>query len=215
MYQYTIYLHNISFSYGDHMVIKDLSLRVKSGEHVGIIGNSGCGKSTVLNILAGLYEPDCGRAVIAGECFPDKIRKQVALVMQNKSLFPLSIRENITCGHAVSEETVWAACKNTDLTEWIENLPKGLDTNVGERGNQVSGGQAQRIQIARALCKNAPIILLDEPVSALDKDTGHSVLNAIHKLMKDKTVVHVTHHRDTLDSSYMIYRMEGGRLIRE
>lgn len=215
MYQYEVYLDNISFSYEDRMVIKNLSLKVKPGEHIGIVGNSGCGKSTVLKILAGLYEPDCGKRLIAGEHVPEKIREQVALVMQHNSLFPLSIRENITCGHDISEETVWSACENASLTKWIRNLPDGLDTNVGERGNQVSGGQAQRIQIARALCKNAPIILLDEPVSALDKDTGHSVLTALKKLTDGKTVIHVTHHQETLDRSYSIYRMKEGKLIRE
>ncbi|MDE7002415.1 MAG: ATP-binding cassette domain-containing protein [Lachnospiraceae bacterium] len=197
------------------MVIKNLSLRAQPGEHIGIVGNSGCGKSTLLKILAGLYEPDCGTAVIAGEHFPERIRKQVALVMQNNSLFPLSIRDNITCGHNISEELVWSACQNASLTKWIETLPDGLDTNVGERGNQVSGGQAQRIQIARALCKNAPVILLDEPVSALDQDTGYCVLNTLRKLTDGRTVIHVTHHRETLDDSYTIYRMEGGRMIRE
>ena len=197
------------------MVIKNLSLRAQPGEYIGIVGNSGCGKSTLLKILAGLYEPDCGTAVIAGEHFPERIRKQVALVMQNNSLFPLSIRDNITCGHNISEELVWSACQNASLTKWIETLPDGLDTNVGERGNQVSGGQAQRIQIARALCKNAPVILLDEPVSALDQDTGYCVLDTLRKLTDGRTVIHVTHHRETLDDSYTIYRMEGGRMIRE
>ncbi len=197
------------------MVIKNLSLRAQPGEYIGIVGNSGCGKSTLLKILAGLYEPDCGTAVIAGEHFPERIRKQVALVMQNNSLFPLSIRDNITCGHNIPEELVWSACQNASLTKWIETLPDGLDTNVGERGNQVSGGQAQRIQIARALCKNAPVILLDEPVSALDQDTGYCVLDTLRKLTDGRTVIHVTHHRETLDDSYTIYRMEGGRMIRE
>ncbi len=197
------------------MVINNLSLRAQPGEHIGIVGNSGCGKSTLLKILSGLYEPDCGTAVIAGEHFPERIRKQVALVMQNNSLFPLSIRDNITCGHNISEELVWSACQNASLTKWIETLPDGLDTNVGERGNQVSGGQAQRIQIARALCKNAPVILLDEPVSALDQDTGYCVLDTLRKLTDGRTVIHVTHHRETLDDSYTIYRMEGGRMIRE
>ncbi len=215
MYQYAVYLENISFSYEDKRVIKDLSLSVKHGEHIGIVGNSGCGKSTLLKILAGLYEPDCGKAVIAGENLPEKIRVQVALVMQHNSLFPLSIRDNITCGHDISEETVCAACENASLTKWIRSLPHGLDTNVGERGNQVSGGQAQRIQIARALCKNAPVILLDEPVSALDQDTGYSVLNTLKRLTNDKTVIHVTHHRETLDNSYTLYRMEGGKLVHE
>lgn len=215
MYQYEVYLDNISFSYEDRMVIKNLSLKVKPGEHIGIVGDSGCGKSTVLKILAGLYEPDCGQILIAGECLPEKIREQVALVMQHNCLFPMSIKENITCGHDISEETVWSACENASLTKWVESLPDGLDTNVGERGNQVSGGQAQRIQIARALCKNAPIILLDEPVSALDIDTGHSVLTALKKLADGKTVIHVTHHQETLDRSYTVYRMKEGNLIRE
>lgn len=215
MVRYAVFLENISFSYESHMVIKNLSLRAQPGEHIGIVGNSGCGKSTLLKILAGLYEPDCGTAVIAGEHFPERIRKQVALVMQNNSLFPLSIRDNITCGHNYPDEMVWAACQNASLVKWIETLPDGLDTNVGERGNQVSGGQAQRIQIARALCKNASIILLDEPVSALDPDTGHSVLEALCNLTDGRTVIHVTHHQETLDDRYTIYRMEGGKMIRE
>ena len=213
MYQYAVYLDNISFSYENHIVIKNLSLKAKSGEHIGIVGNSGCGKSTLLKILAGLYRPDCGTAVIAGEHSSEEIRKQAALVMQNNGLFPMSIRDNITCGHPISEESVWAACQNASLTKWIESLPDGLDTNVGERGNQVSGGQAQRIQIARALCKDAPVILLDEPVSALDQDTGHSVLDALHKLTDGRTVIHVTHHQETLDDSYTIYRMDGGKMF--
>ena len=215
MEQYAVCLDSISFSYEDNIVIKNLSLSVKPGEHIGIVGDSGCGKSTVLKILAGLYEPDCGKTTITGEYSLEKIREKVALVMQHKSLFPLSIRDNITCGHDISEEKVRAACENASLTKWIESLPNGLDTNVGERGNQVSGGQAQRIQIARALCKDAPVILLDEPVSALDQDTGHSVLNALNSLTEGKTVIHVTHHKETLDSSYTIYRMEGGKLVCE
>ena len=215
MYQYAVYLDKISFSYEDTMVLKNLSLKVKTGEHIGIVGDSGCGKSTILKILAGLYEPDCGRIIIGGESFPEKIREQVALVMQHNCLFPLSIRDNITCGHDIPEKMIWTACQNASLTNWIESLPQGLDTNVGERCSQVSGGQAQRIQIARALCKDAPIILLDEPASALDRDTGYFVLNALSKLMDGKTVIHVTHHPETLDSSYIIYRLEGGKLIHE
>jgi len=215
MFQYAVDLENILFSYGNHVVIKNLSLKVQPGEHIGIVGDSGCGKSTLLKILAGLYAPNRGTAVIAGEHLPEEIRKQVALVMQNNSLFPLSIRDNITCGHNIPDKMVWAACQNASLVKWIETLPNGLDTNVGERGNQVSGGQAQRIQIARALCKNASVILLDEPVSALDPDTGHSVLEALCKLTDGRTVIHVTHHQETLDDRYTIYRMEGGKMIRE
>ena len=214
-YSYAVYLDDVSFSYEGHAVIRNLSLKIRPDEHVGIVGDSGCGKSTMLKLLAGLYEPDLGELLIGGESILEKIREQVALVMQSHSLFPLSIRDNITCGHEISEEKVWDACENASITQWIRSLPAGLDTNVGERGSQVSGGQAQRIQIARALCKNAPVILLDEPVSALDQDTGRSVLKALHKLTEGRTVIHVTHHQETLDGSYVVYRMKEGRLTCE
>ena len=215
MCEYAVCLDNIWFSYEGTTIIRDLSLRVRHGEHIGIVGDSGCGKSTVLKIIAGLYEADCGKVVIAGERSLAKIRECISIVMQNNSLFPLSIRDNITCGHDISEEIVWTACQNASLAEWIKSLPDGLNTNVGERGNKVSGGQAQRIQIARAICKDAPVVLLDEPVSALDQDTGRSVLNALNELTKGRTVIHVTHHRESLDHSYTVYCMNGGRLFRE
>ena len=213
MCQYAVYLDNVSFSYEGTKVLRNLSLKARPGEHIGIVGDSGCGKSTLLKILAGLYEPDSGQIAVMGAGSAEKIREQVALVMQQNCLFPLSIRENITCGHDIPERILWEACANASLVKWIESLPQGLETNVGERGGQVSGGQAQRIQIARALCKNAPVILLDEPASALDRDTGDLVMEALSKLMENRTVIHVTHHPETLDDSYSIYRLEGGSLI--
>lgn len=215
MMQYAIDLENISYTYEGSRVLHNLSLHVLPCEHIGIVGGSGCGKSTLLKLLAGLYMPDEGCLTVAGESRPEKIREHVAFVMQQNCLFPLSVRDNITCGHEISEDRLWEACEHASLAEWIRSLPNGLDTNVGERGNQVSGGQAQRIQIARAICKNASIILLDEPTSALDKGTGESVLYALNRLTEGKTVVHVTHHPRSLDSSYLIYRMEGGCLRRE
>lgn len=213
MCQYAVFLDKVSFSYGDTEVLRNLSLQVKPGERIGIIGDSGGGKSTVLKILAGLYEPDCGKVVIEGESLPEKIRGHVALVMQHNGLFPLSIRDNVTCGRDVSEERIWKACESASLTKWIKGLPDGLDTNVGQRGNRVSGGQAQRIQIARALCKDASVILLDEPTSALDQGTGQSVLEALDQLTLGKTVIHVTHRPEALDGCYVIYRLEGGKLV--
>ena len=208
-----INLDKISLAYDDNQVLRELSLKVKSGEHIGILGDSGCGKSTLLKVIAGLYVSDKGKICVMGEDNPEKIRKYMALVMQQNSLFPMSIRDNITCGHDISEESLWDVCNKASLTTWIKSLPNGLDTYVGERGGQVSGGQAQRIQIARALYKNAPIILLDEPASALDKETGQSVLNELKSTVTNKTVIHITHHPETLDDSYTIYRMEGGRLL--
>ena len=153
MYQYAVYLDDISFSYEKHVVIKNLS-----------------------------------------------------------------IRDNITCGHSISDEIVWAACKNASLTKWIESLPDGLDTNVGERGNQVSGGQAQRIQIARALCKDASVILLDEPVSALDQDTGQSVLDALGRYDPDElagTVPEGIVVCPALRHRFIIVLFEGGVVLHD
>ena len=212
--RYEARLEDVAFSYGGKQVLQNLSLMVRPGEHIGIVGDSGCGKSTLLKLLAGLYEPDSGSVEVMGKRTPGDIRKQVALVMQQNALFPLSIRDNITCGHQVPEAALWEACRGASLADWIKSLPQGLDTHVGQRGGQVSGGQAQRIQIARALCKDAPVILLDEPVSALDRDTGLSVLAALGRLTAGRTVIHVTHHPEALDDGYIIYRLEGGRLLR-
>ena len=212
--RYEARLEDVAFSYGGKQVLQNLSLMVRPGEHIGIVGDSGCGKSTLLKLLAGLYEPDSGSVEVMGKRTPGDIRKQVALVMQQNALFPLSIRDNITCGHHVPEAALWEACRGASLADWIKGLPQGLDTHVGQRGGQVSGGQAQRIQIARALCKDAPVILLDEPVSALDRDTGLSVLAALGRLTAGRTVIHVTHYPEALDDGYAIYRLEGGRLLR-
>lgn len=214
MCPYVIDLEDIFYSYEGQPVLKKLSLKIRQGEHAGILGDSGCGKSTLLKILAGLYEPDNGKVMVAGMDAPKRIREQVAIVMQQNSLFPMSIRDNILCGHDISEKRLWEACESARIAQWIDSLPDGLDTCVGERGNQVSGGQAQRIQIARAICKDAPVILLDEPVSALDRDTGRLVLCALQKLTAGKTVIHVTHHPETLGGAYVLYRMEGGRVTR-
>ena len=214
MEEYAINLDHISFSYENKLVINDVSLKVKQGEHIAIIGDSGCGKSTLLKLIAGLYVPDKGMVTVDGEVLSEAVRKKVAVVMQHNGLFPFSIRDNITCGHDVPEEMLIKACKEASLWDWIEELELGLETNVGERGGNVSGGQAQRIQIARAICKNAPVILLDEPISALDKETGISVMQALSNLSCGKSVVYVTHQTETLNENYTVYRMEGGGLRR-
>lgn len=135
MSQYTIHLDNITYSYEGGAVLRNLSLKVRPGEHVGILGDSGCGKSTLLKIVAGLYQPDSGTVDVAEESSPGKIREKVALVMQQGCLFPLSIRDNISCGHDIPEEKLWASCESASLARWVAGLPEGLDTYVGERGN--------------------------------------------------------------------------------
>jgi len=207
-----ILMENVSFSYGDKNVLCGINLSVNTGESIGIVGVSGGGKSTLLKLLSGLYEPQSGRITVENAETLPRIRKNVAMVMQNSILFPATIKENITCGHDMDEITIKGACDAAQLSQWIATLSDGIDTFVGERGGKVSGGQAQRIAIARAIAKNAPAILLDEATSALDSDMGNAVLVALNNLTKGKTVIHVSHRPEMLKDCSRIFRLEGGRL---
>ena len=133
--------------------------------------------------------------------------------MQTPGLFPLSIRDNITCGHPVAEEKVWEAVRAAQLEEWVRGLPNGLDSLVGERGGNLSGGQAQRIAIARAIAKDAPVVLLDEPTSALDGETADALLRAMDRLTEGKTVIHVTHREETIQNYDRILVLKEGKLF--
>lgn len=193
-------------------VLYNINLTVASGNKIGITGISGGGKSTLLKLISGLYKTQTGTVEVYGATEPEAIRRNTAMVMQSAMLLPASIKENITCGHPMADEIIQDACEAAQLTEWIKTLPDGIDTFVGERGGRVSGGQAQRIAIARAIAKNAPVILLDEATSALDAETGNAVLAALAKLTEGKTVVSVSHRPEALYHMDYIYRLEGGRL---
>lgn len=208
----SIIIENVSYSYGDKIILDDISLSVRTGEKIGIVGISGGGKSTLLKLLSGLYTLQSGNILVDGESKPDEIRRKVSVVMQNSILFPASILENITCGHVMCHEHVMNAIEAAQLFEWVNSLPGGLETYVGERNSKVSGGQAQRISIARAMAKDAPVVLLDEATSSLDGETGEAVLSALSKLSEGKTVISVSHKPETLKGYDRIYRLEGGKL---
>ena len=203
---------NYTYQGREKEVLRRLCLKVEPGENVGIIGDSGGGKSTLLKIISGLYETQSGMVRVAGETRPVKIRSKVAMVMQAANLFPVSIRDNITCVHKMSNEEIWEACEAAQISQWIESLEDGLDTKVGERGQGVSGGQAQRIAIARAIAKKSPVILLDEPTSAIDEVTRKALLTAISRLTIGKTVIHVSHQTEALRGCDRIYRLVEGVL---
>jgi len=202
----------LSFSYGEKLVLDNINLSVSDREIIGIAGISGGGKSTLLKLISGLYDVQHGAITIGNASTSTERRKLVSMVMQNAPLFPASIRDNITCGHDINDQTVRDACDAAQLTEWIDSLPDGLDTFVGERGSRVSGGQAQRIAIARAIAKNAPVVLLDEPTSALDAATGSAVLASLTGLTAGKTVVHVSHQIETLKGCNRILHLTEGKL---
>lgn len=202
----------LTFAYGEAPVLRGIDLCVRPGERIGIVGESGGGKSTLLKLLAGLYAQQAGTIEVCGAQRPRDIRQHVAAVMQGAPLLPVSIRENITCGHAMAEGRIRRAVEAAQLAAWVDGLPDGLDTFVGERGGQVSGGQAQRIAIARAIARDVPVLLLDEATSALDADTGGAVLEALEAAAREKAVVSVSHHARALQGYARVYRLEGGRL---
>ncbi len=205
-----IFGENLSFSYKEKEILKDLNFAFKKGERVGIVGESGSGKSTFLRLLAGLLSPTEGVVSVAGETKAEGIIKKISMVMQEAMLMPLTIKENITLGKDVPEERINEVIKAAKLDGWIDSLEEGIDTYLGDRANEISGGQAQRIAIARAMLKDADIILLDEPTSSLDKETTTEVLEALDRLMEGKTVVHVTHHPDLLKGYDRIITVKEG-----
>ena len=207
-----IELKNISFEYENTAIFENLSLSVAKGEKIGIIGESGCGKSTLLKLMAGLYVPSSGEVTVDGVSRPEEIIKKVSVVMQSPMLLPLSIIENITMGHEYEKEKIEKIIESANLKKWIDSLPEGLDTYLGDRADELSGGQAQRIAIARAMFKDAKILLLDEPTSALDGENAASVLEAISHFTADKTVVHVTHRKEHLEGYDRVFLMKNGEL---
>lgn len=207
-----ITLKTISFTYENKPVFENLSLYIKDNEKVGIIGESGCGKSTLLKILAGLNRPTSGEIDVDGEKEPEGIIKKVSVVLQSPMLLPLSILENITMGHVYDEGKIEKIIEAANIKKWIDSLPEGINTYLGDRADELSGGQAQRIAIARAMFKETDILLLDEPTSALDKENVQSVLDSINRFSKGKTVIHVTHQRELLEGYDRILLMENRKL---
>ena len=198
-----IQIENLTYSYDQKTVLKNLNLTIPDGMKIGIIGESGSGKTTLIKLISGLYEVQQGKIYIEGK---------MSVVMQGNKLFPFTIRENITCGHEISEEQIWEAVRIAQLEEWVKTLPKGLDTFTGVRGDNVSGGQAQRICIARAIAKNPQILILDEATSALDMETSAHLIEALQNWWKERTVISIAHRKEPLDFCDKIYRLEEGVL---
>ena len=197
-------IESITFAYDeDRKVIEDFSLTVKQGECVAITGPSGCGKTTLSKLLLGLYPMEKGDIRIHGLSMQEHtladIRKQIAYVPQEPYLFQGTIRDNIMTGSlSASEEEMIEAAKLANAHEFIMSFENGYDTLVGERGNNLSGGQRQRIAIARAILKNAPIILLDEATSALDNESEQLVNDAMKNLQGKKTIIMIAHRPSTI-----------------
>lgn len=212
-------IHNLSWRYedADTYILKELSLVIKSGEAVALIGASGSGKSTLANIIMGLIRPQEGVIEVDGiDIFsiPQKWSQMIGYVPQDVYLIDDTIRNNILFGlknNDVNDVRIWEALAQAQLDDFVKSLPKGLDTIVGERGVKFSGGQRQRIAIARALFYNPSILVLDEATSALDNDTEMAVMESIEALQGKKTLIIVAHRLTTIRNCDKIYEIVDGK----
>ena len=201
------------------MGVGDLSLKVRRGERLGVVGTSGGGKSTFVKLLLGLLEPQQGDISVDGlsytQILHESLMARVAVVLQETELFHLSFRENVTMMRPVSEERLTKILHLACLEEVVAKLPQGMDTVIGEKGYFLSGGERQRIGIARALCKDADILLFDEATSALDNATEEEVLRRIFEEIQGKTIIMVAHRLSTLRFVERILVFSEGTLVED
>jgi ATP-binding cassette subfamily B protein len=200
-------------------VLQDVSFSIPAGSRVGIAGKTGAGKTTLINMLTRFYDPSSGRILLDDVDLRDyrlaDLRDQYAIVLQDPVLFSTSIGENIAYARpGATHEQVIAAAKAADAHDFIRSLPDGYDTLVGERGMRLSGGQRQRIALARAFLKDAPILILDEPTSAVDVKTEAAIMATMNKLMRGRTTFMIAHRLSTLEQCDVLLFLEGGRLLR-
>lgn len=212
---FDVELKNVSFSYGKNKVIDNVSFVANQGEVTALVGASGCGKTTVLRLISRLYDYDSGSICIGGEDIKsistESLFENISIVFQKVELFNNSILENIRIGRKdASDEEVISAAKQANVDKIVEKLPDGYNTVIGENGSKLSGGERQRISIARAFLKNAPIILLDEISASLDVENEMEIQNSLNKLIKDKTVIIISHRLKSVENADKIIVMRDG-----
>jgi ATP-binding cassette, subfamily B, bacterial len=210
---------NVDFSYdGGRPTLQGISFAVGSGMRVGVVGHTGSGKTTLVSLITRFYDPTGGQVLLDGvdvrEYRLADLRNQFSIVLQEPVLFSTSIAENIAYARPdASKEDIVAAARAANAHEFIRDLPQAYDTEVGERGMSLSGGERQRISLARAFLRNAPILILDEPTSALDTRTESAVMEAMERLMHDRTTFIIAHRFSTLEGCDMLLVLENGKLV--
>lgn len=212
---------HVNFSYVDNKpVFEDFNLSIATGEHIGIVGMTGGGKTTLCELMLGLYELDGGRISIDGKDIKtirtDNLRNEIGMIQQDVFLFSASVRDNIAYGRRdATDEEIIRAARLAEAHEFIEKLPNGYDTCIGERGVKLSGGQKQRLAIARMFLRDPKILILDEATSALDNETERRVQKAMKQLSKNRTTITVAHRLATVKDSDRILVLEHGRIAEE
>lgn len=217
---YNIEFKNVSFAYDeDTKVLKDVSFTANQGEVTALVGASGSGKTSILRLISRLYDYDKGTILIGGKDIKnistDSLFKEIAIVFQDVTLFNTSILENIRFGReTATDEEVKRAAKLANCMDFIEKLPEGFDTPIGENGAELSGGERQRLSIARAFLKDAPILILDEISASLDIDNENKIQESLNKLIKDKTVIIISHRLKSIENVDKIVVIEDGLVER-
>lgn len=201
-------------------VLKDINLSIRSGQRIGICGPTGGGKSTIACLIPRFYDPTAGRVMIDGadvtEFTLEGLRREIGFVLQDTMLFYGTIRDNIAYGRPdATEKEIIDAAKLANADEFISRLPMGYNTMIGERGLTLSGGERQRIGIARVVVRNAPILILDEPTASLDTESEKIVIEALERLMKDRTVILISHHLNTMVNADKIFVIKEGMIAEE
>ena len=215
---YDIELQNISFGYDKRPIIQDVSLKIPERSVTAIVGPSGSGKTTLCNLIARFWDVQKGAILIGGknvkDIEPDELMKLMSIVFQNVYLFHDTIENNIKFGRPdATHEAVVEAARRACCHDFIEKLPNAYQTVIGEGGSTLSGGEKQRISIARAILKDAPIVILDEATSSVDPENQHILLTAINELTKGKTLIIIAHRLSTIRNADHIVVLDGGRIV--
>ena len=214
-----IEFNQVDFEYeSGKRILSDVSLSIEPGQTVALVGRSGSGKTTLANLLPRFYDAQSGRVTLDETPLDDydlqNLRSQIALVNQNVFLFKGSLKDNIAYGDMAnaSDYEVLAAAKAAHVIEFADKLSHGLDTEIGEKGLMLSGGQRQRIAIARAILKDAPVLVLDEATSALDNESERHIQQALEKVMENRTTIVIAHRLSTIESADKIVVLDQGQI---